>query len=508
MSRGRRYDTEPKLNIKKVIAVAVAFVVIIMFIVVLNKLLKQTNEDGKVTVMSYYPVYTNEKWGVINSKGETIIEPTMDEMITVPFTKTDIFICTYDVDYENKTYKTKVLNSKNQEIFTEFDLVEPIENIDQNNNSWYEEDVLKVCKNGKYGLIDKKGNTILQPNYEKIYALKGVKNTLILENNGKLGLCSNKGKVIVEEKYASILPIGEDSKNGYIVVNEEGKYGVIDTSGNNIIEEKYQEISSIAANGIYVVKEDGKNKVINKEQSILVEDKFDEIAEINGENIVFIKNKKYGIISTKSEQIVAPEYTYLTYAFSDYYIAKKDSTCGIINLKGEEQIPFEYSSITYRKDGDIILLDKNDSIYSEILNTKFEKKLTGIISELNEEKGYMRVRLDTDEYKYYNFKFEELDEKSILTSNTIFLSKKDNKYGYVNQKGDVVVDYIYDDAQEQNSYGYSAVKKDGKWGAIDKNGKQVSECLYELKDNALIDFIGKWHIGKSINTIYYTDVVE
>ena len=44
----------------------------------------------------------------------------------------------------------------------------------------------------------------------------------------------------------------------------------------------------------------------------------------------------------------------------------------------------------------------------------------------------------------------------------LFLSKKDGKYGYVDKKGNVVVDYIYDDATEQNKYGYAGVKKDGK----------------------------------------------
>ena len=54
---------------------------------------------------------------------------------------------------------------------------------------------------------------------------------------------------------------------------------------------------------------------------------------------------------------------------------------------------------------------------------------------------------------------------------------------------------IYNDAKELNQYGYAAVNKDGKWGAIDKNGKVVCECIYDLSDNVLIDFIGKWHIG-------------
>ncbi len=36
-----------------------------------------------------------------------------------------------------------------------------------------------------------------------------------------------------------------------------------------------------------------------------------------------------------------------------------------------------------------------------------------------------------DEYKYYNFKFEEKDSSQVLTGNKLFLSKKDGKYGFV-----------------------------------------------------------------------------
>ena len=37
-SRGRRYDKEPKLNIKKVIAVILAIVVIVMFVIIIKNI--------------------------------------------------------------------------------------------------------------------------------------------------------------------------------------------------------------------------------------------------------------------------------------------------------------------------------------------------------------------------------------------------------------------------------------------------------------------------------------
>ena len=116
MSRGRRYD-EPKLNIKKVIAVIVAIIVLIMFIIAIKKLLDTSKKEINTSVVSYYPIYTNEKWGVIDSNGKIIIEPTYQDTIIIPNNKEDIFLCTYEIDYNNNTYKTKVLDAKNKEKF-------------------------------------------------------------------------------------------------------------------------------------------------------------------------------------------------------------------------------------------------------------------------------------------------------------------------------------------------------------------------------------------------------
>ena len=50
-----------------------------------------------------------------------------------------------------------------------------------------------------------------------------------------------------------------------------------------------------------------------------------------------------------------------------------------------------------------------------------------------------------------------------------------------------------------------AIKKDGLWGAIDANGKVVVDTKYNLDNNLLIDFIGKWHLGQDLNMNYYCE---
>ena len=52
MSRGKRFDeSESKLNIKKVFAVIIAIIVIIMFIFIIKNLLTKDKNSGKITQM-------------------------------------------------------------------------------------------------------------------------------------------------------------------------------------------------------------------------------------------------------------------------------------------------------------------------------------------------------------------------------------------------------------------------------------------------------------------------
>lgn len=148
---------------------------------------------------------------------------------------------------------------------------------------------------------------------------------------------------------------------------------------------------------------------------------------------------------------------------------------------------------------------KTGNKISKIYDANYEEKVSGTISELNTTKGYIRVYTN-NEYKYYNFKFEEKSASQLLTGNKLFLSKKDGKYGFIDESGKVVIDYIYDDATEQNSSGYAGIKKDGLWGSIDLLGNIVIEPTYNLDNNQKIDFVGRWHLGEDVNANYYLDI--
>lgn len=502
-TKARRYNGEKKLNIKKVIAVIMAFLVIVMFVVGIKELLKGGSKTNKKAfTLAYYTIYENEKWGVIDTKGNVIIDPIYEEMILIPDNTKPVFVCLENINYENGTYSTKILNEKKEQIYTNYDKVEAIYGYDKSQTLWYEKNVLKVQKEGKYGLINLEGKELLPCTKENIEILENTEHVFITTLNGKKGLVDYLGKEIIENKYSEIVALTNKYENGFIVKNENGKYGVINYDKSIALEEKYDEIKQVYGNEMYVVKEENVLKVVNNKKEVFLENKFEEVKSIQNDLLIIKNNGKYGLINKNGEEKIPSTYQDLTYAFSNYYIAKKEGKYGIITENNEEKLAFDYTYITYNQEADFIQVETQNK-ESKLLNNNLEVKVTGIINEINQEKNYIRVR-QNDEYKYYNFKLEEKKNTEILATNTIFLSKQNGKYGYVNEKGVVIVDYIYEDATEQNKYGYVAVKKDGKWGSLDAKGNVVVEPTYNLENTLVVDFISKWHLSYDMNANYYT----
>ena len=503
MSKGKRYNEEGKLNFKKVVAVGIAIIVIVMVVIMLKNILTKAKNTKPVEAISYYALYKDEKWGILGSNSEIVINPMYQEIPIVIDKDKDVFLFTYDIDEENNTYKTKVVNKNNEEIWTNYDKIEALENYDNSENVWYEKNALKVQKDGKWGLIDLEGKEITEIIYDDIKTLKGLENSIIVEKDGKYGLVSCKGVKILDTIYSEISNFGDDYINGYITKNQEGKYGIVSVSGEQILDNDYDEINNIYSDKYFVIVENGNQELINKDKEKVLTENFDEIKQITSAGVVFVKNGKYGFMDFEGNAVIEAKYDVLNEINSGVFLAQQDGKAGLIDKDQNEKVAFNFKNIYCNKKAGVYIAE-NDNLTQTIIDSNFETKIVGILSELNIDSGYMKIKVD-DGYKYYNFKFEEKDIKDVLTKNKIFVSKKDGKYGFIDAKGNAVIDYIYDDATELNNYGYAAIKKDGVWGAIDNDGNTVIEPTYNLDENLKIDFIGKWHLGVDLNMNYYCD---
>jgi len=337
MGKGRRYEENKKLNVKKVFAVIVTIAVFIMMLFMIKGIFEKGTEKPLIGGVGYYTVFKDDKYGVIDSEGKMIISPSYEEMIVVPNNKVDVFLCTYNVDYKTGEYQTKALNKKNQTILAEYDQIQAIQNKDENDNLSYDTNALKVQKDGKWGLINYSGKNLLKAEYDEIVAVD--KSEVVVKINGKYGIVDYSGKQVAEAKYDR----PEDIRAENPVEKNKGKYSVEDiVQGENLPGFAIKSLKYNEKANIYIAEDENFNAVIMdsnleaKLQGMLI-DIDTEIGYI--ELIVEGETKYYNFkFEEKKDTELFPERT--------LFIRKENGKYGFVDKNGNVVVEYIYDQVT------------------------------------------------------------------------------------------------------------------------------------------------------------------
>lgn len=290
--------------------------------------------------------YRNDKYRVYNLKTKEYTTPKIDWVSSVPENDS---LTVYAI--ENKR---GFLNVKNGEIIID---------VDSNNysNAWvFSEGLAAVVRNGKIGFINAKNEIVIPFKYcyfDKYNAydfgyLFHNDCCVITNEKGKFGLINKKGEWILNPIYDEILPL---QKNGYrLVVNKE-KYGVIDSNNNIVYPTEYDYID-IVSNGFVLAKE-GKMWQIDFSGKVTKPFMYE-----MSEEILFVSGY------TEDE--------YPIYTNSDYAKYEILGLYGILNtITGKPITPAKYYDVSIlsknifevqdKESGNWYLLDKNGNIINK-----------------------------------------------------------------------------------------------------------------------------------------------
>ena len=410
---------------KKNIVILTLIIIIILAIIgyfIGQKIQKERRkyEIETISEYKYFVVKENNKYGVIDSKGNKIIE-TEYENVKIPNPEKDVFIC-----YKNES--TEILNEKKEKILTEYENIEPLRLKNVQTDLMYEKSVLKYSKDGKYGIINLAGKKITNAIYEEIDTLQFKEGELLVKKDGKYGVINIKGTTLVKPQYDKIevdkfYEEGNGYKKaGYIVSNttDEGyRYGYVNIEGKKIIDTKY--------NDLYRVMEVSSDDVY----------------------IICAENGKYGLLKN-GKQVITNEYQSLVYNESNNTItALKGRKYGIISIDGKTIIPFEYKQIDIS--GEYIYAtttDDNTKVYnSNGQETDIQENIAIINVENTDYKIYINTQNDKTTYSIYK------DEQELTK----------NKYTYIT--------YLFDNY-------FIACNENGKLGVIDNSEKTQIEFMY------------------------------
>lgn len=514
--------------IKSVIIGIVIIALVILLISIYNYI--QDNKNNykieEIQEYLYFKLYKNEKYGVINKNGDVLVEASYD-LIEIPNPSKDIFICYYDYNSTQGEYKTKVLNSKNEEIFKEYEQVLPLMFKEMIEKVPYEKSVLKYKENEKYGIIDFKGNKITDAIYDSIESILYKEGCLKIEQEGKFGVINITGKEIIRPLYSSITADGyydETTKYqyaGFILGNRTDngyRYGYAKYNGNLMLLPEYNEINRISdikdKNKIYLLTIKNGQAGINENKKVLIENKYEEI-EYNKINQLFIvqENSKQGVINIKGKQVIKDEYDYIfisgkninaeigkdLYTFDINGIKKENvnysidiltknenyiisintlDKFGVKNSNGDVLVKNEYQYIEYAfenyfiatKDSKVGVIDNNENT---IIEFKYDT-----IEKIGQSNVLQAILNDSNIIELYNKDLEKVIE---LQNPSIY-----QKEGYIKIQTDNIMKYYNNDGFEMSNKDIYlnntifASQSNEKWGFVDKNNNIIIEPIYDI----------------------------
>ena len=279
--------------------------------------------------------------------------------------------------------------------------------------------------------------------------------------------------------------VEEISEYKYFTLEQNQKYGVIDRNGNIVIEAEYGAVQiPNPSKAIFVcVKEYNEN---TKEYETVVYNEKKEVLLSNYKNVQAIsiytnvnstpyeksvltykENGKYGLINLEGKQITKPVYdeiSSINYK-EGTFLVKQNELEGIINMKGKVIIKCEYESVT------------SDNYYSENGN----KKQAGFIVSKKTEDGYR--------YGYANYRgtiilnpiYTQLERVTEIANEkgVYFIAFKNGQAGFLKNNKEIL-NYEYEDIQYNVLGSIFVTKRNGKYGAVNQEGTTV---LYPEYDN-------------------------
>ena len=294
-----------------------------------------------------------------------------------------------------------------------------------------------------------------------------------LEQNQKYGVIDRNGNIVIEAEYGAV-QIPNPSKAIFVCVKEYNENTkeyetIVYNEKKEVLLSNYKNVQSISIytnvnstpyeKSVLTYKENGKYGLINLEGKQITKPVYDEISSINYKEGTFLvkQNELEGIINMKGKVIIKCEYESVT---SDNYYSENGNNkqAGFIVSKKTED-GYRYGYVNYR--GTIIL----NPIYTQLERVTEIANEKGVyfIAFKNGQAGLLKNNKEILNYEYEDIQYNVLG--------SIFITKRNGKYGAVNQEGTTVLYPEYDNVYTGGMY-LNALK-DKDIFIFDLNGNKI-----------------------------------
>ncbi|MBR5687645.1 MAG: WG repeat-containing protein [Prevotella sp.] len=261
----------------------------------------------------------------------------------------------------------------------------------------FSEGMAWVIQNNRSGYIDKEGNEVVPLIYESGgFFVDGL---AAVRLNGKVGFVNLDGKLVIACKYERAW----NFKEGMAAVMADGKWGYIDKEGEEVVPRIFDDADDFH-DGYARVKRDSEYLLIDQSGNNVLSETGAYLGEYSEGLVCIGINNQYGFINIDGGVVVQPIYDFCG-AFKEGLAAyQMNNEWGFIDKTGDVIIPARYQDVE------------------------------------NFEDGLARV-------------------------------KRNGKWGYIDKNGEEVIPVEYDDIGAF-SEGLAYYRLDGKYGYLDKQGNK------------------------------------
>ncbi len=354
-------------------------------------------------------------------------------------------------------------------------------------------------RNGKTGLIDIYGRTVIPFQYEDAKDMGEDKVPVKQREKHEsfYGFVNRNNETVLKFKYLDAGTFGSGlapvkMKKGWVYINEKGK---------TIIKGPFEEACSFH-DGLARIKNNGLWGYINTEGRLIIQNIYQKATDFNG-GIAFVFNgKKWGGWNNQGKMVTSFVYDKIGELNNGRCKVEIDGLIGEIDKDGKEVVECVYKSIVPYNDkydlaivnGQIRLLDKSGKV-------AFPFYFDDIVSMDNN----MAVVKNNGRYSFFfldtkmmpDGQFETMSEFSEGLS---CVSRLDYNmkpfYGFIDKNGKEIIPCSYPVAYPF-SEGLAAVTQFGKAGFVTKNNVPIFDFIYEethpFSDGlARVKYDGKW----------------
>ncbi len=507
----------------------VILLLIIIIVLVIFGIKKANNSKinydiAKIEEYNYVKYNDNGKFGVLDKDGNTIVDAKYSDII-IPNPTEDIFVC-----INGEGQKNTILNSSNEELFSEYENVEPVKLKNIASILCYEKSVLKYQKDGLYGLIDFEGKKLTKNIYTSIENLQSTEGKFLVNKDNKYGIVNLKGKVLVKCEYDEIKTDGYYTeqegykKSGFIVSNktDDGyRYSYINYKGKTLLEEKYNDIVRITQlDDIYLVASENGQYGLYKNAKEIIEPQYQSITYGEKEIMLVERNKKYGIVNLSGRTLIDIKYDNIEIK-GMYLYAESTNQNQVFDFNGNE-VSMNFNKEIYETDNQdyrVITLINNDITYygvedakgATLVNSKYRylEYVYGNYFIARNDDGKLGV-IDSKDKTVIDFKYDmiqRIKNKNLLQA----LETTDYKTEIYSDNLEVLCTMQNAIIENEDEY-IKVYNNDKEEIYFDKEGNKIeanSQLVQDNKVQGLPEKIGKYEkVQYSLENAYYVEVEQ